>query len=83
MKYCVIKGTTKIIDGSNNPTEIMLQNAKSAGLKEDEVEILTEEEYQARKELEPKPTELPSLEERLQALEQIELDRILGGISND
>lgn len=79
MKYCVIKDTTKVIDGSENPTEIMLQNAQNAGFTENEVEILAEEEYEARKELEPKPTELPSLEDRLQALEQIELDRILGG----
>ena len=79
MKYCVVKDTIKVIDGSDNPLEIMLQNAHNAGFRENEVEILTEEEYQARKKLEPKPTELPSLEERLQALEQIELDRILGG----
>lgn len=49
MKYCVIKDTIKVIDGSENPIEIMLQNAQNAGFTEIEVEILTEEEYQARK----------------------------------
>ncbi|WIV10551.1 hypothetical protein [Proteiniborus sp. MB09-C3] len=53
MKYCVIKDTTRIIDGSENPIETMLLNAINAGFEESEVEILTEEEYLARKELEP------------------------------
>jgi len=76
MKYCVIKNTTKVIDGSENPLEIMLQNAINAGFTENEVEILTEEEYQARKELEPKPLQEPTLEERLSALEALELERM-------
>ena len=52
MRYCVVKGTTTVVDG-NNPTELMLQNAINAGFTESEVEILTEEEYQARNDLEP------------------------------
>lgn len=60
MKYCVIKNTTKVIDGSNNPAEIMLRNAQNAGFTESEVEILTEEEYQARVELEPEPIREPT-----------------------
>lgn len=67
MKYCVIKDTTKIIDGSNNSTEIMLQNAQNTGFTEAEVEILTEEEYQARKDLEPIPPKEPTQEELLRA----------------
>lgn len=63
MKYCVIKNTTKVIDGSNNPAESMLQNAQNAGFSELEVEILTEEEYQSRKEIEPKPVQEPSIED--------------------
>ena len=55
MKYCVIKDTVIVIDGSENPLDIMLQNAKNAGFNESEVEILTEEEYQKRKANEPKP----------------------------
>lgn len=76
MKYCVVKNTVKIIDGSNNQLEIMLQNAQNAGFAENEVEILTEEEYQARKELEPEHPKEPSLEERLSALETLELERM-------
>jgi len=63
MKYCVIKDTAKIIDGSENPQEIMLQNAQNAGYTETEVEILTEEEYQVRKSLEPTPAEPTEIEE--------------------
>lgn len=54
MKYCVIKNTTKVIDGSDNPIEFMLKNAQNAGYSESEVEILSKEEYEARKALEPK-----------------------------
>ena len=74
MKYCVIKDTTKVIDGSENTIEVILQNAKNAGFTENEVEILTEEEYLARKESEPKPTQEPTQEERIQALEQALLE---------
>jgi len=55
MKYCVIKNTTTIIDGSDNPDEIMAQNAQNAGITD--FEILTEEEYLARKANEPTPPE--------------------------
>lgn len=55
MKYCVIKDTTKVIDGSENPIGIMLQNAQNAGFTETEVDILTVEEYQKRKASEPQP----------------------------
>jgi hypothetical protein len=70
--YCVVRGTTKVIN-SNEPEEIMLQNAQNAGLSADEVEILTEEEYRVRKEAEPRPpqpkTKIEELEERIKALE--------------
>lgn len=49
MNYCVIKNTTIIVDGSENPLGIMLENGKNAGFQESEVEILTEEEYNIRK----------------------------------
>lgn len=49
MNYCVIKNTTTIIDGSENPFETMIQNAINAGFEETEVEILTKEEYNIRK----------------------------------
>lgn len=79
MMYCVIKDTTKVIDGSENPIEIMLQNAQNAGFSEAEVEILTEEEYKQRLENEPKPVQPPTTEERLEALELAMLDIVLGG----
>ena len=80
MKYCVIKNTTKVIDGSENPVETMLQNAINAGLAENEVEILTEEEYQQRLENEPKLQQSPSLEERLQSAEDTILFLLMGGM---
>ena len=55
IKYCVIKGTATVIDGSANSAEIMASNAQNAGITD--FEILTEEEYQARKALEPIPPE--------------------------
>jgi len=63
MKYCVIKNTSIIIDGSENTEEIMRENALNAGFSE--FEILTEEEYKERKvneEIEPQP---PTLQETL------------------
>lgn len=48
MRYCVIKNTTKIIDGSENSEEIMIQNANNCGFITEQVEILTEKEYQLR-----------------------------------
>lgn len=80
MKYCVIKNTTTIIDGSENPLEIMLQNAQNSGFVENEVEILTEEEYQARVELEPKPITEPTTEERLQMAEETLMYLLMGGM---
>ena len=79
MKYCVVKETIRIIDGSNNPAEIMLQNALSAGFSESQVEILTEEEYHQRLKNEPKPSPQPSDKERIEALEEAMLEVILNG----
>ncbi len=80
MNYCVVKESIKVIDGSENSHEIMLQNATNAGFTDAEVEILTDEEYQARKALEPMPPQPPSEAERLEALEQAMLEMILGGM---
>ena len=55
MKYCVIKDTTKIIDGSDNPDEIMAENALNSGYSAEQVEILTHDEYLMRKANEPIP----------------------------
>ena len=79
MKYCVIKNTTRVIDGSENSIEIMLQNAQNAGFTESEIEILTEEEYQLRVDAEPKTPIPPSDKERIEALEEALLEVILNG----
>ena len=78
MKYCVVKNTTKVIDGSENPLEIMLQNALNTGFSALEVEILTEEEYLARVNLEPIPEQPLTDKERIVQLEQI-IDTMLNG----
>ncbi len=65
MRYCVVKGTTTVVDG-NNPTELMLQNALNAGFTESEVEILTEDEYKVRLEIMQKPPE-PTLDNKNRA----------------
>ena len=77
MKYCVIKNTIKVIDGSENPLKIMLENAQNAGFVESEVEILTEEEYQIRVELEPKPIPQMTESERITLLEQATNDLVM------
>ena len=66
MKFCVVKDTTTIVDGSENPDDMMMQNAVNAGFTLGQVEIITETEYKAREIITPKP---PSLEERVMALE--------------
>ena len=78
MKYCVKKDTTIVIDGSENQKEVMLQNAKSMGFTENDVEIITEEEYKTRVEISPKQTQTLTLEERIALLENLQLQQ--GGI---
>ena len=65
MEYCVIKNTVIVIDGSQNNKETMIQNASNCGFEEVEVEILSEKDYQTRLELEFKPIELPTIEDRV------------------
>ena len=77
MKYCVIKDTATVVDGSENPAEVMALNAENAGITS--FEILAEEEFEARKTQELTPTLEPTTEERLEALEMAMLDMILGG----
>jgi hypothetical protein len=50
MKYCVIKDTTILIEGSEETEEIILKNALQSEGKytSNQVDILTEEEYKAR-----------------------------------
>lgn len=66
MRYCVIKDTSTVIDASKTNTNDQFAIAyTSAGFEESEVEILTEEEYLARVESEPKSPQPPTTEERL------------------
>ena len=65
MNFCVIKDTVKVVDGSKNDINTMIQNAIKAGFTESEVEILTEEEYLARKVLEPIVPQPPTIEDRV------------------
>lgn len=59
MKYCVIKNTARAITQGLNEESLICQavNTEFNGilLTEYEIEILTEEEYQSKKALEPKP----------------------------
>ena len=79
MNYCVIKDTIRVIN-SNNLVEIMMNDAVKSGFSENEVEILTEEEYQARKALEPVSPQPPSTEERLKTAEDTILFLLTGGM---
>ena len=78
MRYCVVKDTTTVIDGSENIEEIMMQNAESAGYTKEQIEILTEEEYQTRVDSLPKETPSLTLEERISMLENLQLQE--GGV---
>ena len=77
--YCVVRGTTKVIDNTSRTVEFMLQNAQNAGFSENEIEILTEEEYLQRLESEPKLPQVPTAEDRIEALELALLEVVLGG----
>lgn len=75
MKYCLVKNSTTVIDGSENSDEIMYQNAIYAGYTENEVEIITEEEYKSRVENLPTPIPMLTLEERIEKLENLQLQQ--------
>ena len=77
MRYCVVKDTAIVIDGSENPTEIMEQNALNAGIAD--FEILTEEEYLARKALEAEqPRKKTQLEILQETVDMLVLDNLEG-----
>ena len=77
MRYCVIKNTATIIDGSLNNTDVMLRNAVNAGFTEGQVEILTPEQFYDRKALEPPPPPQPSQDEILKAKIETETINLL------
>lgn len=61
MKYCVVKDTIVVIDGSNNTDKVMMQNSVGSGYSPLEVEILTSDQYRQR-ESNLAPTVLPKSE---------------------
>jgi len=73
MRYCVIKNTVTVIDGSDNPDDVMLQNAANINFTPEQVEILSEVEYLQRVDSIPKPPQSPTAEERIAALEEATL----------
>jgi len=75
-RYCVVKNTTTVIDGSINAVEIMLQNAVNAGLVETEIEILTEEEYRQRLAENPVETPKPQPQILQETVDQLVLDSL-------
>jgi hypothetical protein len=77
MKYCVIKDTIRDIAQSEN-VENLIESGNSTVIDGMlvEYEILTEEEYQVRKALEPTPPQEPTETEKLKA----ELETIQGAL---
>ena len=76
MKYCVLKNTTIVINKGIDEG-ILIENALTTKTNDGEsveYEILTEEEYQTRLELEPIPPKKPTKEELLeQRINDLEL----------
>lgn len=81
MKVCVIKGTLRPISGPCNDIEVMKQDAINSGLTEDEIEFIEADEFfqqleQLREQEEQQKANMPTLEERIEALEQYTLEQI-------
>lgn len=80
-RHCVVKDTLIEIDSSETSAdEVFMTNALNSGFAKNEVEILTKEEYLARRELEPKPIIEPSIEERVKTTEETIMMLLMGGI---
>ena len=85
VRYCVVKGTTIVIDGSLNPEGVLIQNALNAGYDKEQVEILTQEQYDERKALVPIPKpplseiEKLRLEQAQSNAELVQLIMMMGG----
>lgn len=78
MKICIIKGTLRPISGPCNDIELMKQDAINSGLNEDEIEFVEADEFYSQLEEQQSQTEnLPTLEERINIIELVLLERIL------
>jgi hypothetical protein len=73
MRFCVIKNTVTVIDGSNNNDATMLKNVTNIGLSANDVEILSEDEYKQRLDSIPPTPQPPTTEERIASLEEATL----------
>lgn len=81
MKVCVIKGTLRQVSGPCDDEEVMKQDAINSGLNEDEIEFVEADEFfqqleQLREQEEQQKANMPTLEERVTALEQYALEQI-------
>lgn len=79
MLYCVIRDTTVIAD-KGDTDEVMSQNIINAGFIAEQVEILTQEQFGARKALESTQATLMTNKERIEELEQMVNISLLGGL---
>lgn len=74
MRYCVLKDTVTVIDGSSNTDDVMLLNADRLGYSSEQVEILGELEYRQRLTQYPQPkSQLQILQE---TVDQLVLDSL-------
>lgn len=84
MLVAVIKDTSEFIISGDFNQNTIVQNAINAGFTAEQVEILTQAEYDARKALEPQPEVQPSeievLKQRTEDLELILTELLLGGM---
>lgn len=76
MKVCVIKGTLRPISGPCSDIELMKQDAVNSGLSEDEIEFVEADEFFQQLEQLREKANMPTLGERIEALEQYALEQI-------
>lgn len=77
MLVCIEKSTGRLLESQSIADEnVLLQNAINAGFTPEEVEIkaVTEEEYLAILDAQPKPEQQKSAEQRIAELEQLVAD---------
>lgn len=82
MRVLVEKSTGHMIESQSHARPgTLLQNALNAGYKTKDIEEkeVSQVEFEAILEAQPKPPKVPTAEERLEALEAAILEMILGG----
>jgi hypothetical protein len=81
MKVCIRKDNKRQISGPCNDIEVMKQDAINSGLTEDEIEFIEADEWvegATQEEIDElrQQSMLPTLEERIEVLEQYALEQI-------